>query len=69
MLLAWLGSGNYPTDVAGHFWAFLYGLLLATVVALLRVHANLSQLTQRLLLTGTWLLIILSWLAATKTRL
>jgi len=61
MLLAWLGSGNYPTDVAGHLWSFLYGVILASLVANFEIHSHLQKFAQRLLLFLTWITLSVSW--------
>lgn len=64
MLLAWFGSGTFPTDVAGHFWSFLYGLLLAVALARFRAHARLTPGGQKILVLIHWFLIAACWMAA-----
>lgn len=66
MLLAWLGGGTVRTDVAGHLWGFLAGLLLAGVLAKFEIHAKISKKGQAVLLVATWTLLILAWLFALK---
>lgn len=66
MLLAWLGSGTARTDVAGHLWGFLAGLLLAGILARFEIHAKVSKKGQAVLLVATWTLLIVAWLFALK---
>lgn len=66
MLLAWLGSGTARTDVAGHLWGFLAGLLIAGVLARLEVHAKIKRRGQAVLLVATWTLLIATWMFALK---
>jgi membrane associated rhomboid family serine protease len=63
-LLAWLGSGNFPTDVAGHIWSFLYGLIAASTLARFKIHALIQKRAQRILLFLGWSLLLFSWALA-----
>ncbi len=63
ILFAWMGGGEFPTDVAGHFWSFLYGLGVAAVVAWSSIHTKLTVGFQRALLAATVLLLVVSWSA------
>jgi len=49
-LFAWMGGGRYPTDVAGHLWAALFGLAAGVGLSWARVRP--SAPVQRLLLAG-----------------
>ena len=43
VLFAWLGGGDFPTDVAGHLWSFIYGLALSHHRVLdFALHENLE---------------------------
>jgi membrane associated rhomboid family serine protease len=64
MLLAWLGSGNFPTDVAGHLWGFLWGLLCSAVLSFYCLHAKVSRWGQISLLAITWMTIAACWTLA-----
>ncbi len=61
ILFAWLGGGDFPTDVAGHFWSFLYGLGLAILAAHTAMHAKLSQFWQMVLLSLALLIPLMCW--------
>jgi rhomboid protease GluP len=64
MLLAWLGSGNFPTDVAGHLWSFFYGLIFVAALAKLGLHARVGPTAQRMWLALSWVLLANCWLLA-----
>ncbi len=63
-LFAWMGGGEYPTDVAGHLWSFLYGLILAVLIAFTAVYTKLIQWHQRMGLFTTCLIVCVCWLLA-----
>ena len=64
MLLAWMGGGNYLTDVAGHLWSFLYGLSGAIGISWVGLHAHIQKKGQTILLGTSWLLIAVVWILA-----
>ncbi|MDQ8182163.1 rhomboid family intramembrane serine protease [Pelagicoccus sp. SDUM812005] len=61
---AWMGGGEFPTDVAGHFWAFGYGCILSVGTAWLGLAAKLRSWHQRLLLALTVAGLAASWCLA-----
>lgn len=61
ILFAWMGGGEFPTDVAGHLLSFVYGLVVAILVGFTATHSKLSERTQRLLLVTTWGLLAVCW--------
>ena len=61
LLFAWMGGGEFPTDVAGHFWSFVYGTAIACVVATAYLHAKISPRWQGTLIFVAWAAIALSW--------
>lgn len=61
ILFAWMGGGEFPTDVAGHFWSFIYGLAVATVTAWSALHAKISAIQQKGLLATAFLLLAIGW--------
>lgn len=61
ILFFWLGGGNYPTDIAGHLWAFTYGLIAALPLAYLLIGQRISRTAQRLLLAAAGLLVAGCW--------
>lgn len=66
ILFAWMGGGEFPTDVAGHLWSFVYGLVVATAVSSTGFHSRLSNAHQKILLSLTWGLLAASWIIALK---
>ncbi len=58
---AWMGGGEFPTDVAGHFWAFGFGALLAVLVAWVGLHSKLKPWHQGLLLLFVAMTLVVSW--------
>ena len=64
ILFAWMGGGEFPTDVAGHFWSFIYGLAIAMVIAWSTLHAKISVFQQKGLLGAAFLLLAISWVKA-----
>ena len=66
MLLAWMGGGNYLTDVAGHLWGFLWGMVLAIAIAIGKYasHTTLSKTAQKMFLSSMWLLLGSCWFLA-----
>ena len=64
MLLGWMGSGTYPTDVAAHLWGFIYGLFSAILLAKMKIHAWVSKKGQLILLGITWLILGVTWFLA-----
>lgn len=64
MLFGWLGSGDAHTDVGGHLWSFLYGLLLSAGLAFGQIHAKVSPGLQTGFLIGTWLSLAGAWIWA-----
>lgn len=61
MLLGWLGSGNMHTDVGGHLWSFVYGLVLSAALAYNQIHTRISPLLQTGLLFLIALMLIGAW--------
>ncbi|MDQ8183986.1 rhomboid family intramembrane serine protease [Pelagicoccus sp. SDUM812002] len=61
---AWMGGGEFPTDVPGHFWAFGYGSALGLVVAWSGVARRLNPWVQALLLSIAWGSLAFCWLLA-----
>lgn len=64
VLFAWMGGGDFPTDVPGHLWSFLYGLAAALIVAACGIPGKLSKGTQRALLAAALLVLAAAWLWA-----
>lgn len=64
VLFAWMGGGEFPTDVPAHLWSFAFGLAAACLVALASLHAKLSALGQRILLVATASVLGFSWTLA-----
>lgn len=67
ILFAWMGGGEFPTDVAAHLWSFAYGLLAAILVATTALHTKLTTLHQNLLLLIAPALLAGAWLWALST--
>lgn len=62
---AWMGGGEFPTDVAGHFWAFGYGALFALFVSWVGLQGRLKAWQQGMslficasTLVGCWFLAV-----------
>jgi len=64
ILFAWMGGGEFPTDVTGHLWSFFYGLVIALPMARTAIHSKISPIQQRWLLLVPLLLLTLSWSSA-----
>ncbi len=64
LLFAWMGGGEFPTDVAAHFWSFVYGSLASAMVATLSLHAKISPTGQKGMLLAAWGAILGSWIVA-----
>ena len=64
MLLGWMGGGNYLTDVAGHLWGYLWGLVTAIIYGWIGLQARISKKGQTMLLCFGWGLIALCWILA-----
>lgn len=64
ILFAWMGGGEFPTDVAAHLWSFLFGLIAATLVGATALHAKLRNVHQTVLLLVTPSLLAAAWLLA-----
>lgn len=64
LLFAWMGGGDFPTDVAAHFWSFVYGSVVSAIVAALLLHAKISAAGQMWMLLGAWVAIAGSWVLA-----
>ncbi len=61
---AWMGGGEYPTDVAGHFWAFGYGAIFSMIVAWTGLHLKSKPWIQAILLCFSFGCLVLSWATA-----
>jgi len=64
LLFAWMGGGDFPTDVAAHSWSFVYGSAASAIVAFLSLHAKMSPVVQKGMLLGAWVVIGGSWILA-----
>ncbi|EDY83325.1 peptidase, S54 (rhomboid) family, putative [Verrucomicrobiia bacterium DG1235] len=64
VLFAWMGGGDFPTDVAGHFWSFGYGIALAISISWTALHAKLKQWQQFLFLSLVGLALSGCWARA-----
>lgn len=64
VLFAWMGGGNFPTDVAGHLWSFGYGLVASIIVASTALHGKLKAGHQRALLLLAATAVGAGWLRA-----
>ena len=64
ILFAWMGGGEFPTDVAAHLWSFLYGTLIAIAAAGLSMEKRLSKALQRTLLGATVAVVSVAWFVA-----
>ena len=64
LLFAWMGGGEFPTDVAGHFWSFVYGTLASGAVAAMALHAKISPRWQSNLIGIAWGAIAVCWALA-----
>ncbi len=67
-LFAWMGGGEYPTDVAGHLWSFIYGLISAVLIASTAVYTKLSHRHQSLGLFAAGLVVLVCWILALGSR-
>lgn len=63
-LFAWMGGGEYPTDVGGHLWSFFYGLILAVLIASTSVYTKLSHRHQSAGLFAVGLVVSVCWILA-----
>ena len=63
-LFAWMGGGEYPTDVGGHLWSFFYGLVLAVLIASTAVYTKLSHRHQSAGLLAVGLVVSVCWALA-----
>ncbi len=61
ILFAWMGGGDFPTDVPAHLWSFAYGLAIALAISWTALHAKLGQRQQHILLASTLILVAGSW--------
>ncbi len=61
VLFAWMGGGDFPTDVTGHLWSFLYGGLVALPVARFSIESKIPSIGQKALLGVAALVIGASW--------
>ncbi len=61
---AWMGGGEFPTDVAGHFWAFGYAGALGLAAAWSALPKRLGAYAQAGLLALCSGLLALCWLLA-----
>jgi len=66
ILFAWMGGGEFPTDVMGHVLSFVFGTVVAIGIAWTGLHSKLNALYQKLLLLITWVLLIASWAMAVQ---
>ena len=61
VLFAWLGGGDFPTDVAGHLWSFAYGLALSIIVSWISLYAKISKQLQGGLLGLNSIILVGAW--------
>lgn len=61
ILFAWMGGGEFPTDVGAHLWSFAYGTCFASLAAATALHAKLKQRSQQILLLALIILVTASW--------
>lgn len=61
VFFAWMGGGDFPTDVGGHLWSFIYGLAMAIATAGLALHSRVSERQQSLLLLAGLAMVLGSW--------
>jgi hypothetical protein len=59
-----MGGGEFPTDVAGHLWAFIYGLSVAVLLAWSGLHSKISAVQQKGLLGVAFFLLVVIWAKA-----
>ena len=64
LLFAWMGGGEFPTDVAAHFWSFVFGGIWAVSMAWSSLPSRLNRTDQYGLLAAAWCLIGASWALA-----
>ena len=64
ILFFWLGGGDYPTDIGGHLWAFLFGILAAIPLAYFLVGQRLGSRWQNFILAFTGMVLGGSWFLA-----
>ncbi|MBC2607305.1 rhomboid family intramembrane serine protease [Pelagicoccus albus] len=67
VLFAWMGGGEFPTDVAAHLWSFGYGALFATLIGVTALHAKLKKVAQSFLLLAAGTLLGAAWFWASLT--
>ena len=63
-LFAWMGGGEFPTDVAGHLWSFAYGLISAVIIAATAVYTKLNHRHQSLGLFVVGSVVAVCWILA-----
>ena len=61
ILFAWMGGGEFPTDVGGHVLSFVYGLAVAILVAWSSLHSKISTTQQKGLLFIDILILVVCW--------
>ena len=63
-LFAWMGGGEYPTDVGGHLWSFFYGLISAVLIASTAFYTKLNHRHQSAGLFAAGLVVLVCWILA-----
>lgn len=66
ILFAWMGGGEFPTDVMGHVLSFAFGTVVAIGIAGTSIPFKLNALHQKALLLTSWGLIAFSWWLALR---
>ncbi|MEM9160054.1 MAG: rhomboid family intramembrane serine protease [Verrucomicrobiota bacterium] len=61
VLFAWMGGGEFPTDVPGHLWAFFYGTVLSTLAAWGALLDKMGKEWQAALLCGALSAMGIAW--------
>ncbi|MDQ8202360.1 rhomboid family intramembrane serine protease [Pelagicoccus sp. SDUM812003] len=67
-LFAWMGGGEFPTDVPAHLWAFLFGSLGSMAAAGFDWQNKLGPRWQTALLATALILVGSSWCLAFASR-
>lgn len=66
ILFAWMGGGEFPTDVMGHVLSFVFGTVVAIGIAWTSFPSKLNAFHQKALLLTSWGLIAFSWWLALR---
>ncbi len=64
ILFAWMGGGEFPTDVTGHLLSFVFGTIVAIVISSTSIQSKLNAFHQKMLLLIASGLLTASWMLA-----